>query len=92
MSSLVVGVVVGHSGVGDACLSQAFCPLGFAPKDEVLVDWGYSVSEGALEVDNHSIGLAEYTIDACKQGGDTLSFCVWADATIEQDVASEKDL
>jgi len=84
---LVIGMVIGHSGMGDACLSQALGPLGFPSKNEVLIDRGYGICKRTLEVNDHGIGLTKYGINTCKEGGYAFALSVGTDATIKQDIA-----
>lgn len=86
---MIIGMVIGHSGMGDACRSQTLGPLGFASKNKVLVDGSCRICKRAFEVDYHSIGLTKYGIDTCEKGGDAFALGVGPHATIKEHVAGE---
>ena len=92
LSSLVVGMVVGHSRMGDTCLAQSFCPLGFAPKDKQLVDGGHGFCQRTFQVDNHGICLTKYAIDTGKQGGYAFALSIGSDTTVKEHVTGDNYL
>ena len=90
-TGLVVGVVVGHAGVGDARLSQSGGIARGGVEDVLFADGRQGVGQGALEVDDDGIGPCEVVGHALEEVGHALAFGYRVHAAVEQHIAREEE-